>query len=107
MMQQQQQQQQQQHAYIYNGVRQSQHLVSRIYNKLKMNCLLLLLVAVGLSCVMVAHASPTIGLLAGYGSLRPFQYQPKRHFHGPGYGRYHGHGYRAPPRRYRPHFGVL
>ncbi|XP_063610396.1 uncharacterized protein LOC134784289 [Penaeus indicus] len=68
----------------------------------RMNCLLLLLVAVGLSCVMVAHASPTIGLLAGFGSLRPSQYQSKRRFHGPGYGRYHGHGYRAPRRKHRP-----
>ncbi|XP_047472179.1 uncharacterized protein LOC125027260 [Penaeus chinensis] len=70
-----------------------------------MNCVLLLLVAVGLSCVMVAHASPTIGLLAGFGSLRASQYQSMRRFHGPGYGRYHGHGYKAPRRRYRPRFG--
>lgn len=70
-----------------------------------MNSVLILLVAVGLSCVMVAHASPTIGLLAGFGALRASRYQPKRRFHGPGYGRYHGHGYKAPHRRYRPRFG--
>ncbi|XP_063610402.1 uncharacterized protein LOC134784296 [Penaeus indicus] len=70
-----------------------------------MNSVLILLVVVGLSCVMVAHASPTIGLMTGFGALSASRYQPKRRYHGPGYGRYHGHGYKAPRRRYRPRFG--
>ncbi|XP_042887600.1 uncharacterized protein LOC122263288 [Penaeus japonicus] len=70
-----------------------------------MNNVLILLAAVGLSCVLVAHGSPTIGLLTGFGALRASSIQSKRRFHGPGYGRYHGHGYKAPRRRYRPRYG--
>ncbi|XP_069974657.1 uncharacterized protein [Penaeus vannamei] len=70
-----------------------------------MNCILILLAVVGLSCVLVAHASPTIGLMTGFGALRASRYQPKRRYHGPGYGRYHGHGYKAPRRKYRLRYG--
>jgi len=63
-----------------------------------MNSALILLVAVGLSCLMAVQAT-SFGVLAGLGALTSGI--SKRRYHGASHGRGHGHGYRAPKRKYR------
>nr|XP_027209996.1 uncharacterized protein LOC113803415 [Penaeus vannamei] len=63
-----------------------------------MNSALILLVAVGLSCLMAVQAT-SFGVLAGLGALTSAI--SKRRYHGASHGRGHGHGYRAPKRKYR------
>ncbi|XP_037800098.1 uncharacterized protein LOC119595039 [Penaeus monodon] len=67
-----------------------------------MNSALILLVAVGLSCLMAAQAASSFGVLAGLGALTSAV--SKRRYHGASHGRGHGHGYRAPKRKYRLRF---
>ncbi|XP_069974507.1 uncharacterized protein [Penaeus vannamei] len=64
----------------------------------KMNSALILLVAVGLSCLMAVQAT-SFGVIAGLGALTSAA--SKRRYHGASHGRGHGHGYRAPKRKYR------
>ncbi|XP_037800108.1 uncharacterized protein LOC119595048 [Penaeus monodon] len=68
-----------------------------------MNSALILLVAVGLSCLMAAQAASSFGVLAGLGALTSAV--SKRRYHGASHGRGHGHGYRAPKRKYRLRYG--
>ncbi|XP_042894336.1 uncharacterized protein LOC122268131 [Penaeus japonicus] len=68
-----------------------------------MNNVLLLLVAVGLSCLMAAQAVSPSGVLAGLGALTSAV--SRRRYHGASHGRGHGHGYRAPSRRWRLRYG--
>ncbi|XP_037800079.1 uncharacterized protein LOC119595018 [Penaeus monodon] len=67
-----------------------------------MNSALILLVAVGLSCLMAAQAASSFGVLAGLGALTS---AVKRRYHGAGHGHGHGHGYKIPKRNPRPRFG--
>ncbi|XP_037800157.1 uncharacterized protein LOC119595082 [Penaeus monodon] len=68
-----------------------------------MNNALVLLLAVGLSCLMAAQAASSFGVLAGLGALTSAI--SKRRYHGASHGRGHGHGYRAPKRKYRLRYG--